>query len=474
LDDQQREREVPVENLRAGMRLLIKPGAQFPVDLEIAAGETAADESNLTGESAPVAKGVGDTALAGTINLWGAVQALVLRPAAESSLQKIIALIREAQQQKAPAQRFTDRFSTGYTYGVLGLSLAMFFVWWLGFHLVPFHSPPGAHSAFYRAMTLLVVSSPCALVLSIPSAVLAAIAYGASHGILFRGGAAVEKLATVNVVALDKTGTLTTGELRVETVQSFPPGREDEVGQIAYSLEKLSTHPLARAVTRHGKKHGLASLPIEQFESVTGHGLRARNGKVEYRLGRREWVAPDATSSAQPAHPGFSEVWVSGDALLGRLILRDDIRAQARAVVDQLRVEKLTTIVLTGDRRATADYLRTELAVDDIRSELHPEQKVQVIRDLTAQGNRVAMVGESGRRPYRSCHGGAWFGCRPGAVRCRIDARPLGEFSGGVPAESAGSRGYSTESGYFPGDHCGARFTGDPGNDSAHGWRRRS
>jgi len=406
LDDQQREREVPVENLRTGMRLLIKPGAQFPVDVEIARGETAADESNLTGEAAPVTKGVGDTALAGTINLWGAVETIVVRPAAESALQKIIALIREAQQQKAPAQRFTDRFSTGYTYGVLGLSLAMFFVWWLGFHLVPFHSPPGVHSAFYRAMTLLVVSSPCALVLSIPSAVLAAIAYGASHGILFRGGAAVEKLATVNVVALDKTGTLTTGELRVETVQSFPPGREAEVAQLAYSLEKLSAHPLARAVTRHGKKHGLASLPLEQFESVTGQGLRARSGNLEYRLGRREWVAPDLalpsdpsadaapSQSSEPAHPGFSEVWVAGGGLLGRLILRDDIRAQARGVIDQLRAEKLTTIVLTGDRRATADYLRTELAVDDIRSELHPEQKVQAIRDLTAQGKRVAMVGD--------------------------------------------------------------------------------
>ncbi len=407
VEDQHREREVPVENLRAGMRLLIKPGAQFPVDVEISKGETAADESNLTGESAPVTKGVGDTALAGTINLWGAVEAMVIRPAAESSLQKIIALIREAQQQKAPAQRFTDRFSTGYTYGVLGLSLAMFFVWWLGFHLVPFHSTPGAHSAFYRAMTLLVVSSPCALVLSIPSAVLAAIAYGASHGILFRGGAAVEKLATVNVVALDKTGTLTTGELRVETVQSFPPGREDEVVQIAYSLEKLSTHPLARAITRHGKQQGMTSLPFAQFESVTGQGLRAKLGNVEYRLGRREWVAPEATwrrwiqvpaarptQSAEPTHPGLSEVWVAGGELIGRVVLRDDIRSQARAVVDELRAAKLTSVVLTGDRQSTADFLRTELNVDDIRAELRPEQKVEAIREITARGNRVAMVGD--------------------------------------------------------------------------------
>ena len=149
----------------------------------------------------------------------------VTTPAAESSLQKINTLIREAQQQKAPAQQFTDKFSTGYTYFVLGLSLAMFFVWWLVFRVTPFQSVDDVHSAFYRAMTLLVVSSPCALVLSIPSAVLAAIAWGARHGILFRGGAAVEKLADINVVALDKTGTLTTGELRVEKIESFPAGK---------------------------------------------------------------------------------------------------------------------------------------------------------------------------------------------------------------------------------------------------------
>ena len=141
----------------------------------------------------------------------------------------------------------------------------MFFVWWLGFGLAPFSSAVEAHSAFYRTMTLLVVSSPCALVLSIPSAVLAAIAWGARHGILFRGGAAVEKLAEVNIVCLDKTGTLTTGELRVEKVESFPPGRENEIARLAYSLEKLSTHPLARAITRHGKQQGLEPLNLRNL-----------------------------------------------------------------------------------------------------------------------------------------------------------------------------------------------------------------
>lgn len=398
LDDQHREREVPVQNLRPGMKLLIKPGAQFPVDGEIAVGATAADESNLTGEATPVGKSVGDAVLAGTINLWGAVEILVTKAAAESALQKIITLIREAQQQKAPAQQFADKFSGIYTYIVLGLSFVMFFVWWLGFGLAPFFTTASAHSAFYRAMTLLVVSSPCALVLSIPSAVLAAIAFGARHGILFRGGAAVEKLAEVNIVALDKTGTLTTGELRVEQIESFPPGRENEIARLAYSLEKLSTHPLARAVSRHGKQNQIEPFALDHFESITGHGLRAKLNGTDCLLGRREWLAEGErakTISKVPAtDAGFSEIWLAAGDLLGRIILRDDIRPQAASVIDALRHEGLRSVVLTGDRVATAEHLRSELKLDDVRAELKPEQKVEAIHELSGQGKHVAMIGD--------------------------------------------------------------------------------
>jgi len=428
LDAQGHEREVKVEQLTRGMRLLIKPGAQFPVDAEIAKGSTAADESNLTGEATPVEKNVGDATLAGTINLWGAVEAIVTRPAAESSLQKIVTLIKEAQQRKAPAQQFTDKVSTYYTYAALGLSFVMFFVWWLGFHLTPFgvaQNEAESQSAFYRTMTLLVVASPCALVLSIPSAVLAAIAWGARHGILFRGGAAVEKLAEVNVVALDKTGTLTTGELRVEKVESFPPGRENEIARLAYSLEKLSTHPLARAITRHGKQQQLEPVAFEQFESVTGQGLRAKREGVECLLGRREWVLerrlparqdgvgvqsrdvrdcsgdtlkrelqPAVPEAGAPTEAAFSEIWIEAGDLLGRVILRDDIRPQAASVVEELRNEGLRTVVLTGDRRATAEHLRDKLKLDDVRAELKPEQKVEAVRELSGQGRKVAMIGD--------------------------------------------------------------------------------
>ena len=402
LDEQGHEITTPVEELRSGQRLLIKPNQQFPVDAEVLKGGTSADESNLTGEALPVEKMIGDTLLAGTMNLSGAVEAVVLRPAGESALQKIIKLIKEAQHLKAPSQRFTDKFGTTYTWSILALTTVMFFVWWLAAGRAPFVSTGASKSAFYQAMTLLVVASPCALVLSIPSAVLAAIACGARRGVLFRGGAAVENLAKVNVVAMDKTGTLTTGELQVERVESFPPGREGEVAQLAYSLERFSTHPLARAITRHGKQQGIALVEISNLESVSGAGLEAMVEGHGVRLGKRNWIAeiiPDLGDTViLPAiaktEKGMSEVWLVFKDLLGRVLLRDDLRPEARGVVEKLRALGLRSVVLTGDRRETGEHLRQQLAVDEVRAELKPEEKVQAIQSFTREGKFVAMIGD--------------------------------------------------------------------------------
>jgi Cd2+/Zn2+-exporting ATPase len=397
------ERPTAVERLRPGQRLLIKPGDQFPVDAEVVKGRTAADESNLTGEAVPVEKGVGDTVLAGTINLNGVVEAVVLRPAAESSLEKIIRLIREAQHLKAPSQRFTDKFGTGYTYGILGLVAVMFFVWWLAFDLPPLLSHETTRSAFYRAMILLVVASPCALVLSIPSAVLAAIAWGARRGVLFRGGAAVENLAQVNVVAMDKTGTLTTGELRVERVESFPAGAEAEVARLAFALERLSTHPLARAIARHGKQQGLAAGVVTEFESVSGAGLKARVDGRRVWLGRREWLEQELAAVHAPTgvpvevphtDASHSEVWVASGTLVGRVVLSDAVRPESKELLRELRRRGLHAVVLTGDRPAAAEALRRELGLDDVRAGLKPEDKVAAIRAFIEAGRRVAMVGD--------------------------------------------------------------------------------
>ena len=400
------ESEVPVESLQISQRIRILPGALFPVDGEILSGTTAADESALTGESIAIEKQSGDSIMAGTLNLWGAVDVRVTRIAEQSALRKIIRLIQEAQKQKAPSQRFTDRFGSGYTIGILSLTAGMFFYWWQFRHMSAFASSTAQNSAFYHAMTLLVVASPCALVLSIPSAILAAIAAGARQGVLFRGGAAVEQLAAIDIVAMDKTGTLTTGELRVESVESFPPGRELEVGEWAFALERLSNHPLARAVTEYGKRNKLAERPLTRFASLTGLGLEAESPEtgLRIRLGRREWaLEPSAAESLRSASDAAviqtSEVWLSctgaqTQPLVGKLSLRDDIRPAAAATVAALHRRGLKTVVLTGDRAAAAAHLQSILGVGEIRAQLKPEEKLAFIAGLSREGHRVAMIGD--------------------------------------------------------------------------------
>ena len=392
------ERAVAVEQVRVGDLLVVRPGEQFPVDGDVEEGKTAADESNLTGEAQPVGKTRGDPVFSGTINLWGVARVRATKLAGQSALQKVIRLIRESQKLKAPSQRFTDRFGTGYTLSILGATAGMFFVWWLGFGIPAFESSETVRSAFYRAMTLLVVASPCALVLSIPSAILAAIAWGARHGILFRGGAAIEKLAQIDVVALDKTGTLTTGEMKVERVESFPPGREVEVAELAYSLEEHGTHPIGRAIKRYGKEQNLQLRPITDFQAMSGKGIQGRADDALCVLGRREllesgplaeWIA-----SVPESEPEYSENWVMRGDLIGRILFRDEIRRESKPIMEKLAKLGLRTIMLTGDRRGAAEAVGREIGIGEVRSGLKPEDKVAAIRELAEQGHKVAMVGD--------------------------------------------------------------------------------
>ena len=392
------ERQVPVVAVNVGDVVVVKPGAQFPVDAEVIQGKSAADESNLTGEANPVSKIVGDTVFSGTINLWGAVDARVLRPVGESALQKVIRLIRQAQHLKAPSQRFTDKFGTRYTVGILSLTTVMFFVWWLGFGIAPFVNSEAGFSAFYRAMTLLVVASPCALVLSIPSAILAAIAWGARHGILFRGGAAIEKMAEVDLVALDKTGTLTTGEMEVDSVESFPPGREREAAELAYSLEAHGSHPIGRAIKKYAKAQGLKPRAIDDFQAMSGKGVQGREGEALCVLGRRELLADGPLAEwikdvAEPA-PEFSENWILRDDLIARILLKDQIRTESQPILAKLKEMGVRTVMLTGDRRGAAESVGREIGIEEVRSGLSPDGKVEAIVDYSKNGYKVAMVGD--------------------------------------------------------------------------------
>lgn len=394
------EEAVGVEVLQPGDLLAVRPGDLVAVDATVAEGDTAVDESALTGESVPVPKGPGDEVYGGTLNTWGSIRARVVRPARQSALQKIIDLIRHAQARKAPSQRLTDRFGTGYTWVVLGTTAAMFFIWWLLLDVPPFQGSGTTRSAFYRAMTLLVVMSPCALVLSIPSAILAAIASGARRGILFRGGAAVEKLAAVDTVAFDKTGTLTTGELEVVEVGSLPPGREREILELACSLEAHASHPIARAILKHGRRQGIEPRAVESFQSHTGQGVSAREGEEWTLLGRREMVAKGTLRQVVDAVPApsaaCSEVWVLRGGLLGRILLRDRVRTESAPVLRALRATGLKPCMLTGDRAEVAAGVGAEigLAAEEIEAGLMPEGKVAAIRRMAAEGRTVAMVGD--------------------------------------------------------------------------------
>jgi Cd2+/Zn2+-exporting ATPase len=394
------EHEIAVEELQLHQRVRVRPGGAFPADGVVVSGRSASDESALTGEANPVEKKVGDQVFSGTLNLWGAVDFDVARLPAESTLQKIIRLIQTAQKLKAPSERLTDRFGTGYTYAVIGGSAFMFLVWWLGFHLPAFTNTPETRSAFYRAMTLMVVASPCALVLSIPSAILAAIAWGARHGVLFRGGAAIEKLADVNVVALDKTGTLTTGELAVVSYESFPPGRETEIMELAYALEAKSEHPLARAIVRDAKARNVRALQLDEFQNMAGKGVRGTLNGAHALLGRRELLEAGPLAGwaekLRPAPAEFAEVWVVGSGLLGRVLLRDQLRAESSGVLAELKRLGIHTVMLTGDHRHAAEAVAHELGVAEVRAHLTPEQKVEAILSLRngTGGRKVAMVGD--------------------------------------------------------------------------------
>ena len=378
--------EVSIQEVQIEDQLLVKAGELFPVDGVVIEGATSADESALTGEAIPVVKQPGDAVSGGTLNLDGQSVIRATRPLEESALNRILALIEVAHQQKAPAQRFTDSFSRYYTWVALSLSAAVFAV------LVVLQRPIA--DAFYRGMTVLVVASPCALVLSIPSAILVAIAAGARRGILFRGGVAIENLGGATQFAFDKTGTLTKGALIVARIDSFGSQTEDDVLQVAASVAHFSTHPLARAIVTHAERHRLPIIPARDFLNVPGLGMEASVDGNRIFVGSRRLMRDRGIALRAVESTNEAEVWVGGDQALGVIYLRDEIRPAAKRVIDFLKRSALAVTLLTGDRVGPAAMVAEQVGISDVRAELSPQAKLKCIHGWRASGKKVAMVGD--------------------------------------------------------------------------------
>jgi Zn2+/Cd2+-exporting ATPase len=406
------EVEMRVEDLTIGEVVLVRPGDRLPVDGIVVRGSSTVDQSPITGESVPVHKMAKDMVFAGTINGGGVLEVEMTKPASESTLSKIIQLVSEAREDVTPTQRFIDRFSQPYTYVVIGGTLMAIGIPWL-FVNEPFGD------TLYRAMTLLVVASPCALIISTPASVLSAIAAAARQGVLFKGGAYLEKVSKLSIVAFDKTGTLTHGRPVVTNVHPLTGYNRADLLRMAGSAELLSEHHVGRSIVEQARQEGIELENPDSFYSVAGHGIQAsfdRGTHTEtiYIGNDRLFMNHDMTFS-----PAIRQI---GDALkrqgktamlvvrrstvedtlgedrdwevVGYIAVADTVRPEATQAVAALhKAGILRVAMLTGDNQSVADAIAQEVGIDEVYAELLPEQKVEVVQKLVQTG-KVAMVGD--------------------------------------------------------------------------------
>ncbi|MDM8531540.1 heavy metal translocating P-type ATPase [Anaerolineales bacterium HSG25] len=411
------EMVLPLEAVALGDRFIIKPGDRIPLDGRLVDGSSSVDQASITGESLPVLKTVGETVFAGTINKNGYFEAEVTHLAHESTIAKLITLVEEARSQKAKTQRFLDTAEQYYAIGVILFTalVAVTPVLW------------GSESfaiAFYRAMTVMVAASPCALIISTPAAILSAIGNGARQGVLFKGGAHVEQAAQVKVVAFDKTGTLTQGQPMVTDIQpclSTPADMLTGLGfnqtdpqtqllALAASLEVKSEHPLGQAIVGAAQEQGVSFVEVTAFQAETGRGIEAEIRGQTFRVGSWRYFAGidmENESTAQTMvdrfqHAGKTSIVVAkmGQAdqtaqVLGVIAIADTVRERSHEVVQSLKAMGIEQVVmLTGDQEQVAETIAQQVGVDQVYAELLPADKVARVRDLQAQYGPVAMVGD--------------------------------------------------------------------------------
>lgn len=386
---------IPVASLSINDRILIKPGERVPADGRILSGETAIDEAAITGESLPVTKNIADEVFAGTVNISGSVTVEITKNADETLFQKIIALVQSAQSEKSPAQAFIEKFEGTYVKIVLAIVVIMMF-------LPHFVLGWSWNETFYRAMILLVVASPCALVASIMPATLSAISNGARNGILFKGGVHLENLAAVQAIAFDKTGTLTKGNPTVTDIYVKEGYKKETVLLYAASIENHSNHPLAKAIVESAAATiQKPLLALANVQNSSGWGVTANIDGVEWKIGKADFVG---TSEAKSFHAsiydqlsleGKTVVFIAtNDEIIACIGLKDIVRKETQAAIQLLKDYQIHTLMLTGDSEKTANAIAKESSVHEYIAECLPEQKVDHIKALKNRYGMVAMVGD--------------------------------------------------------------------------------
>lgn len=382
------EQIIATEHIRLGDILRVLPGEAIPVDGEIVSGNTSVDQSIITGESLPLDKTPGDEVFCGTINRFGSIDIRATKVGEDSSLQKLIDLVRQAENNQAPMQRIVDRWASWLVPAALAIAVATYLV----------------TGDIVRAVTVLVVFCPCALVLATPTSIMAAIGQATKHGVIIKSGAALEEMGKVDTIAFDKTGTLTRGVLVVSDVLTFDEAlSEQALISLAAAAESRSEHPLGKAVTAYAKEHGIAMAEPYDFSMIPGKGVAAVVDGRALRLGNDAFISDhginiDARSQealARLRRQGKATILIAADnALVGVVALSDSLRPTADAMVSAIKRAGTRAMLLTGDHAQAANYFAKQIGIDAVHSELLPAQKVERINALRQQGHTVCMIGD--------------------------------------------------------------------------------
>ena len=378
-------RMVPARDIREGDVVRVLPGEKITVDGIVTAGQTSIDQSIITGESLPVDKQAGDTVYCGTMNCYGSVDIRATKAGTDTSLQKMIRMVSEAEQKKAPTQRIVDKWAEWLVPIALLIAIA---AWVVTGELV-------------RGVTVLVVFCPCALVLATPVSVIAGIGQATKFGVLVKSGEALEKMGKVDVITFDKTGTITKGKLTVSDTISFSSRyAESDILRLAASAESRSEHPLGKAIV---KAYGGDLLPVTDFRMTAGKGVRAGIDRMNVLCGKADFltdngveITSDVTNSLKKlSEEGKAGVLVAADGqCIGLIALSDVVRPEAAGVMNELRQAGVETVMLTGDNREAADYMARRVGISSVRAGLLPADKVQAIADIQQQGHGVCMIGD--------------------------------------------------------------------------------